>query len=269
MGRTIIVVGLGNIGSHLAPHLPRMAGVSHVVLIDKDKYDRSNVVSQAITPGECGRGKAQVQGLRLKRIRPSLGVTAIAAPVEDVPLGRLRGDVILACVDSRAARQHLNQAARHLGVPLIDAGVRADGMLARVSTYPADPLAACLECAWGQPEYDAVEQTYPCQGGTAAAAAPTGASAHLGALAGALQAIECERLMTDAKPVLDGAHEVVVDASSHKMLATRYLRIQNCRLPEHAPWRIHPLAEGPEDLTLSGALAARRRRPASTGSPQH
>jgi len=257
MGRTIILVGLGNIGSHVAPHLARMADVSHVVLVDQDKYDRTNVASQAITPGECGRGKAQVQGLRLKRIRPSLGVTAIAARVEDVPLGRLRGDVILACVDNRAARQYLNQAARHLGLPLIDAGVHADGGLARVSIYPADPKAACLECAWGQPEYDAIEQSFPCIPGGGAATAATGAPAQLGALAGALQAIECQRLLSGATPVLHGAHEIIVDAASHRTLATRFLRNDDCRLPEHAPRRIHPLSEGPEDLTLLAALDLR------------
>ena len=265
MGRTVIVVGLGNIGSHVAPHLARMADVSHVVLVDQDKYDRTNVASQAITPGECGRGKAQVQGLRLKRVRPSLRVTAIAADVKDVPLGRLRGDVILACVDNRAARQHLNQAARHLGVPLIDAGVHADGMLARVSIYPADPAAACLECAWGQPDYDAIEQTHPCLPGGGAAAA-TGAPAQLGALAGALQAIACDRLLSGATPGLEGAHEIIVDAASHRTLATRFLCNQHCRLPDHAPWRIRPLAEGPEDVTLSAALglgaAGDRRQPA-------
>jgi molybdopterin/thiamine biosynthesis adenylyltransferase len=257
MGRTVIVVGLGNIGSHVAPHLPRMGDVSHVVLVDRDKYVRTNVASQAITPGECGRGKAQVQALRLKRIRPTLRVTAIMAPVADVPLGRLRGDVILACVDNRAARQHLNQVSRHLGVPLIDAGVHADGMLARVSVYPGRADVACLECAWGQPEYDALEQVYPCQAGSATAAAATGAPAHLGALAGALQAIECERLLAGATPAAGGSHEVIVDAASHKVLSTRYLRNEHCRLTEHDPQRIHPIPQGPEDVTLIGALGLR------------
>jgi adenylyltransferase/sulfurtransferase len=262
MGRTVVIVGLGNVGSHAAPLLARMLDVSRIVLIDRDKYGPSNVTGQSITPGECGRSKAQVQGLRLRRIRASLRVTAIAAPVERVPLGRLRGDVILACVDNRAARQYLNQAARHLGVPLIDAGVHADGMLARVSIFRPEASSACLECAWSQRDYDAIEQAYPCQPEGAPAAPPTGAPAHLGALAAALQAVECQRLLAGAAGPA-GSHEIVVDANSHKTLATRYLRNPECRLANHEPWRIRRLEQGPEDLTAAEAVGLG----ASTGTP--
>ena len=118
----------------------------------------------------------------------------ISAAVEAVPLGRLRADAILACVDSRAARQYLNQAARRLGVPLIDAGVQSDGWLARVSVFRSAPDCACLECGWDQTDYDAIEQTYPCHPG-GEEPAPTNAPAHLGALAAALQVIELQRLL--------------------------------------------------------------------------
>jgi molybdopterin-synthase adenylyltransferase len=257
MGRTAVIVGLGNIGSHTAPLVARMSDVSHVVLVDRDRYDRSNLASQSITPGECGRSKAHVQGIRLRRIRPGLRVTAIPAHVDQVPLGRLRSDVILGCVDNRAARQYLNQASRHLGVPLVDAGVHADGMLARVSTFLPGADAACLECGWSQREYDAIEQAYPCQPAGTSPAAPTGAPADLGSLAAALQAIECRRLLLSglAAPA-DGSHEVIVDANSHRALSTHYRRNADCRLADHDAWRIDRLRHGPEDLTLAEAIDA-------------
>jgi hypothetical protein len=256
MGRTAVIVGLGNIGSHTAPLVARMSEVSHVVLIDRDRYDRSNLASQSITPGECGRSKAHVQGIRLRRIRPGLRVTAIPAPVDHVPLGRLRSDVILACVDNRATRQYLNQASRHLGVPLVDAGVHADGMLARVSTFLPGADAACLECGWSQREYDAIEQAYPCQPAGTSPAAPTGAPADLGSLAAALQAIEWRRLLSGLAAAADGSHEVVVDANSHRALSTHYRRNADCRLADHDAWRIDRLRHGPEDLTLAEAIGA-------------
>jgi molybdopterin/thiamine biosynthesis adenylyltransferase len=264
MDRTVVIAGLGNIGSHTAPLVARMAGVSRAVLCDKDKYDESNVASQSITPGECGRSKAHVQAIRLRRIRPSLHVTAIPGAIEDIPLGRLRGRVILGCVDNRAARQFLSQAARHLGVPFIDAGVHADGMLSRVSIYLPGASAACLECGWSQAEYDALEQAYPCQpGGTppsadgappSAAGVPTGAPAHLGALAAALQATECQRVLSGSDAVLEGSHEIIVDASSHRTLLTRLVRSADCRLADHDAWQIRRLEQGPEDLTLADAI---------------
>jgi molybdopterin/thiamine biosynthesis adenylyltransferase len=262
MGRTVVVVGQGNIGSHLAPLLARMPECTEMLLCDRDTYDRSNVATQCITPGEIGRGKAQVQALRLRRINPALRVTAIPEPVEHVPMGRLRGDVLLACVDNRKARQNLSETARHLGIPLVDGGVHADGLLARISVYPSHADAACLECSWTQHDYDAIEEAYPCDiahppaGTPASPAAPrTGAPAELGALAAALQAIECRRLLSGEPPRVEGAYEIVVDAHSGRTLVSRIPRNEHCRLADHAPWRIRRLAEGPEDITLAQALA--------------
>jgi len=123
-GRHIATIGAGgNIGSHLVPHLGRLPGIERVTLVDPDNYERRNLWSQDITPGAIGRSKARVQARRLQRINPQLRVEAIASAVEDVPLGRLRCDLILACLDSRRARQTVNEVAWRLGIPWIDAGV--------------------------------------------------------------------------------------------------------------------------------------------------
>jgi molybdopterin/thiamine biosynthesis adenylyltransferase len=258
MGRTVVVIGQGNIGSHTAPLVARKPECTELILCDRDKYDRSNVTTQCITHGEVGRGKAQVQALRLKRINPALRVTAIPEPVERVPMGRLRGDVLLACVDNRKARQYLSETARHLGIPLVDGGVHADGMLARVSVFPPHAGAACLECSWTQRDYDAIEQAYPCDVAhpPAGTRAPrTGSPAELGALAAALQVIECGPFLSGGAPRLDGAYEIIVDAKSGRTLVSQIPRNENCRMSDHAPWRIRRLAEGPEDITLAQALA--------------
>ena len=62
MGRTVVLVGLGNIGSQVAPHLARMRALSRVVLVDHGRYDEGNVVTQAITPGEAGRRRHKFRG---------------------------------------------------------------------------------------------------------------------------------------------------------------------------------------------------------------
>jgi molybdopterin/thiamine biosynthesis adenylyltransferase len=256
MGRTVVVVGLGNIGSQLAPHLARMRYIGRVVLIDHGRYDEANVETQAITPGEVGRSKALVQGIRLRRINPSIEVASISAPVEAVPLGHLRADAILACVDSRAARQYLNQAARHLGVTLVDSGVQADSSLARVSIFRSPPDCACVECGWDQADYDAIEQRYPCHS-ERETPAPTNAPAHLGALAAAVQAIELQRLFAADTNADLGSHEIVIDAASHRQFVTKFIRRSDCRLADHDAWVVHKLRRLPEDVTLAQALAFR------------
>ena len=272
MGRTVVVVGQGNIGSHTGQLVARKAECTTVTLCDRDKYEKSNVISQCITSGEAGRGKAQVQALRLKRINPALSVTAIPEPVENVPMGRLRGDLLLGCVDNRKARQYLSETARHLGIPFVDGGVHADGLLARVSVFPPHAEAACVECSWTQRDYDLIERlNFPCQvahaptGTSVAASAPrTGAPAELGALAAALQVIECGPFLTGAPPRLDGAYEIVVDAKSGRTLVSRIPRNAHCRMADHAPWRIRRIAEAPEDITLAQALAL--GSPSGTGA---
>lgn len=249
----VIVVGAGAIGSHLLPHLARLLPISRITVIDRDRYDAGNTRGQDIDIRDVGRPKVAVQARRLRRINPRLEVVAIRAAVERVPLGSLRGAVILAALDSRMARMVVNQAAWRLGVPWIDSGIHADGMLARVRVYaPADD-AACLECAWEQEDYDAVEQRYPCAHD--ATHASTGAPSALGALAAAMQAAECERLLLGDESGPLAGREVLVGVRRHTHAVTSYRRNPACRMPDHAGWRIGALDASPDVSTVEDVLA--------------
>jgi len=256
--RHVIVVGVGNIGSHLVPHLGRMPGLAGVTLIDRDRYDESNLVGQDITRRDVGRLKVRVQAARLRRINPGLVVRAVAAAVEELPLGLLQADALLGCVDSRAARQTLNEATRRLGVPWIDAGVQGSGWLARVSVYPPDARAACLECGWDQQDYDLLEQDYPCKrGGTVPL--PTHAPSALGALAASMQALECQALLWgESDGSQPASRQVVIDARHHTHYMTSLPRHASCRVAEHRPWSIVGLPADPRELTLDDLVRAAR-----------
>jgi molybdopterin/thiamine biosynthesis adenylyltransferase len=250
----VVVVGAGgNIGSHLVPHLARMPGIDRVTLIDKDVYESSNLQTQDITPRDVGKRKATVQAQRLKRINPRIRVQAIVDAVENVPLGKLRADVILSCLDSRIARQRVNQFAWRLGVPLIDAGVEAGGLLARVNVYVPGADNPCLECAWDDRDYEALEQTYPCNGLIPSVAA-TNAPSSLGALAASLQAIECQKLLDGRVDRAAVSKQVLVDASYHKHYVTTFSRNPNCRFSGHEVWHIEALSRSIEEITLQQAL---------------
>jgi molybdopterin/thiamine biosynthesis adenylyltransferase len=252
--KNVVVVGAGgNIGSHLVPHLGRMPQVGCVTVIDKDVYEAGNLLTQDITPRDVGKLKALVQARKLRRINPALRVEAIADAVERIPLGRLRADVILSCLDSRIARQHVNQFAWRLGVPLIDAGVEAGGLLARVNVYMAGQDSPCLECAWDDRDYEALEQTYPCLG-LAPSLARTNAPSSLGALAASLQAIECRKLLSGQTDRAAISKQVLVDAAFHKHYVTAFRRNPCCRFSGHAVWNIQRLNRSVKDLTLAQAL---------------
>lgn len=252
--RHIVVVGAGgNIGSHVVAHLARTPSVGRLTLVDRDVYEPKNLISQDIWPGDIGRPKARVQAARLRRIRPDLSVDAVPHAVEAVPLGRLRGDVMLACLDSLRARRTVNEAAWRLGVPWVDAGVQADGLLVRVNVYvPAAPDAPCLECAWDERHYAAQETAYPCLGG-AGAAAPTNAPSCLGALAGSLQAIECRKLLDGRVAEALVGRQVVLDAAHHRHTVTAFRRNPRCRF-DHEVWAIRKTGRRGGNLTIAQAL---------------
>ncbi len=251
---TIVVVGAGgNIGSHLVAHLARLRGVVRIVLVDPDVYDAGNVASQDITRRDVGQAKVLVQASRLRRIAPELHVTAIADRVENVPLGQLRGDVLLAALDSRGARRTANWCAWRLGMAWIDAGVRRDGLLARVNVYVPEAGAPCWEC--GQDDDAPLEQTYPCAGDETPL--PTNAPSALGALAAALQAIECEKLLGGQREYLAAGQQVTISALTHRHYVTRTPANPACRF-DHARWDIATCGTSPDAMTVADAYALGR-----------
>ncbi len=255
-GHVIVVGAGGNIGSHLVAHLVRMLGVRWITLVDRDVYEAKNLVSQDITRRDVGHPKASVQAARLRRINPAVGVSAIDDAVEAVPLGRLRGAVLLACVDSRAARRSINTMAWRLGMPWIDAGVRREGLLARMNVYVPGAGQPCLECAWDARDYQALEQAYPCGAGSAPAA--TNAPSALGALAASLQALECQKLLAGEREDLAVGKQVTISAVGHQHYVTRFAANPACRF-DHATWDVERLQPGPAQVTLAQAFELGRK----------
>ena len=264
-GKTLVVVGAGgNIGSHLVGLLARLAEVLRLILLDRDRYEAGNLPGQDIAVRDVGRPKVLVQASRVHRIRPDLEVVPIHDAIENVPLGLLRADLILAALDSREARRLVNQAAWRLSVPWIDGGVAAAGLLARVNVYRPGPGAACMECAWDGRDYAAASQAYPCLGRTQRDF-PTRAPAHLGALTAALQAIECQKILAGQWDRVLTGQQLLVDGLYHKQYVTTILRNPRCRF-DHAPWRLRSLDGEPHRRTLDWLLRTERPR-SSPSSP--
>ena len=247
------LIGLGNIGGFAAELAARLPGVESLVLADRDAYETRNVCAQNITTCEVGRAKALVQAERACRINPKLRVTAIVDDIESMPLGLLRTSVLLAGLDSRRARQCVNQAAWRLGLPWIDAGVRADGLLARVNVYRPGADQPCLECPWDQRDYDGIEQTYAC-GGDATVPTATNAPASLGALAAALQVLECQKLLAGQWDSVAVAKQLIIDANGHKQLVSSLRPNSSCRF-DHAIWHIDRLESDAHHLRIGEAFA--------------
>ena len=127
--RHLVIAGAGgNTGSHLLPHLARMPEISRLTLADPEYYESANLAVQCIDSVDVDRPKVTTQAEKLRRIRPGLGdtglqVVAMQQRIEDVPRGLLNCDLIVSCLDSKAARQHVNEIAWRLKKPWIDCGI--------------------------------------------------------------------------------------------------------------------------------------------------
>lgn len=257
----VVIVGLGNIGSHLAGYVARLQDlVDQITLVDHDTYSASNIISQDIHPREVGKRKVHVVARRLRQIDPTLRIAAFPERVESIPRGRLRADVILGAVDSKAARQTINEIAWRVGAPYVDSGVENANGLARVTVYRPGRAATCEECAWSESDYASLEQIHWCGAEVAPA---TRAPAYLGAMAGALQAAECEALLRNEERPDDGAaREVVLSARYRTQTVTTYRPNHNCRF-DHGVWSIERLRVRPSRIAMADiiGLVGREHRP--------
>lgn len=252
--RHLVVAGLGNTGSHLAHHVCRMAAVSRITLVDPDCYEEANLPVQNIEVLDIGRSKVLAQAERLRRIHPRLEVVALQERIEDVPRGLLRCDLFVSCLDSKEARQHINEIAWRLNTPWIDCGVLGSQNLVRVNAYVPAQKSPCLECSWGEDEYAVLEQEYICGGGTGQAH-PAMASSALGALAASLMAIEIAKLLCGELAASAAGRQVIFDAQHHRLQVTAGRRTPRCRF-DHRTWQIEPWICQLEATTVGASLSA-------------
>ncbi len=225
----ITLIGGGNIGSHLVPLLARSEGIRRLTIVDHDSYEARNLRAQDIHPDDVGWPKAVILAARARRLNPTLRVVSIESRAEQIPPGRLRADLIVACLDSRRARQAVNQVAFRLNVPWMDTAVGTDELLARVAVYMPGARAACFECGWDEADYRNLEVAHECGAGAVGA---TGGIASLGALTAAVAAIEIRKLLRGDEDTLAG-REMLVDCVGRAQQVTRLPWNPRCRF-DHA-----------------------------------
>jgi molybdopterin/thiamine biosynthesis adenylyltransferase len=122
------VIGLGGIGGMLVSPLCRYLnfseGQTDVVLIDGDRFEKSNGDRQDISSGGIGRYKAEVWKSRLAAdFRANL--SSVEAFVKPDNIGRLiiDGDTVMLCVDNHATRKLVqDHCARLRNTVLVSGG---------------------------------------------------------------------------------------------------------------------------------------------------
>ena len=137
---TIAIVGLGGIGSVVAPMLAKM-GVGQLILIDKAKVKVNNLSRQMYNESDVGESKVVVAVPKLRRINPDINLTMIkngyATFSEAVDILKSvswrKIDLILDCTDNAEVRWEIEDFCVRHNVAWIYASVV--GYIGKVKTF--------------------------------------------------------------------------------------------------------------------------------------
>jgi adenylyltransferase/sulfurtransferase len=197
---TVIVVGLGALGSPVATYLVA-AGVGHLGVVDDDVVELSNLHRQPLhfTP-DLGIGKAVNAAVKLSALNPDVQVDQYpvrldAANAEPIVMG---ADLVVDCSDSFETRYLVNDACCAQGIALVEAGVLGfDGMV--MSITPG--RSACYRCA------------FPTEPAAAPSCREAGVLGAMAGVVGSIQALEALKLLTGVgEPLTDAILQI--DGSS-------------------------------------------------------
>lgn len=104
---TVAVFGTGGVGSYACEALGR-AGVGHLIFIDKDVVDETNMNRQLVADlTTLGRNKAEIMAERVRRVNPSCDVQALVKRYDssdDEFIPSLHADFIIDAIDDVPAK---------------------------------------------------------------------------------------------------------------------------------------------------------------------
>ena len=151
---TVAVFGVGGVGSYAVEALAR-SGVGHLILIDKDDIDATNINRQLhALNSTVGRSKVEVMRERVKDINPAAQVDAIqkfflpSENVEDFFICRY--DYAVDAIDTLTAKIFLVEECERRGIKIISsmgAGNKLDATRFRVGDIyqtTTDPVAKVM-----------------------------------------------------------------------------------------------------------------------------
>ena len=204
------------LGSPIAMYLAA-SGVGHLVLVDHDAVDLSNLQRQIVhTTASLGVPKVRSAARTLAALNPEIRVDAIERALSGDALRREvdAADVVVEATDNFEARRALNRACIDAGRPLVSGAViRMEG---QVAVYRLDrPDGPCYECLHG------------------ATTAPPGTCADSGVLGsvagiiGTVQATEVVKTLLGIGEDLDG-RVLVLDALRMEWQTIRLRRNPGC-----------------------------------------
>ncbi len=143
---TVFIAGAGGLGSPVATYLA-VAGVGHLILVDMDVVDQSNLNRQILHWDEnVGQKKIESGFAKLRRLNPEIRITALDVTIDDRNVYELTkdADVIIDAMDNYPTRFLLNKAAHFHSVPFVHGSVWGLGGQMMTIIPGITPCLSCL-----------------------------------------------------------------------------------------------------------------------------
>ncbi len=159
----VLIIGLGGLGSSSSIYLAA-AGVGHLVLVDFDEVDISNLQRQIVhATKDIGRLKVDSAKEHLLELNPEIKVTKIDHKIENEELEEQikLSNVVLDCSDNFQTRFAINDACVKHKTPLVSgAAIRFEAQVSVFDSRHED--SPCYRCLYGSEAE--VEQTCTANG---------------------------------------------------------------------------------------------------------
>lgn len=145
----VLIAGAGGLGSLSSLYLAA-AGVGHLVIVDNDSVELSNLNRQLVH-GEASLGKPKTASAadRLGQLNSTIQITQAQIKIEEKSIDALLEgvDLVVDGCDNYPTRQVLNRACLRHNLPWVFGGVKGfDGM---ISSFV--PGSLCFECIFQDP----------------------------------------------------------------------------------------------------------------------
>ena len=212
----VLIIGLGGLGSPVAMYLAA-AGVGHLVLVDYDMVDLSNLQRQIIhRTASIGQDKVASAELALHALNPEITLTAYRHQLEHDALAeevRL-ADAVVDASDNFSTRFELNGICVEEKTPLVSgAVVRMEGQVTVFQPALAD--SPCYRCLYHETE------------GPMEACSEVGILAPVAGIIGSIQATETIKVLLDLGETLTGKL-LVLDALTMEWRTLKLKKDPDC-----------------------------------------
>jgi len=189
----VLIIGLGGLGSSSSVYLAA-AGAGHLVLVDFDEVDISNLQRQIVhATKDIGRLKVDSAAEHLLELNPEIQVTKIDHKIENEELEEQikSSTVVLDCSDNFQTRFAINDACVKHKIPLVSgAAIRFE---AQVSVFDSrHENSPCYRCLYGSEAE--VEQS----------CTANGVISPLLGIVGSIQACEAMKIIMQIGETLEG-----------------------------------------------------------------